>query len=191
MVIAHDADHARVTSAIAAAKRRVAADIRLVSVPFSSRYGSFALLHSLIAALVGGFVVALAGPPLTSDFLMAIEFVIALAALACLQNRWLRHELVPNASLRKAAWRQARLTYAHVKLKSRHDEPLVLLFCSKLERHVEILVDERVLEKVPAAVWQQIVAEFKPHMRDKREADAFVHLIERSSAALLPFFPTK
>ena len=196
MVIKHSAQHDRITAAINEAKHKVAVDIRLVVVPSSGHYRIFAMLHALIAAMIAGFVATVAQPYVTpvrldAASLLFLQFVIALIALACLQSRWLRHELVPNAALRKSAWRNARLTYSHLKLKAAHDEPVVLLFCSKLERYVEILTEDRVLANVPAATWERIVADFKPHMKDKRDADAYIHLIERAVEALLPIYAVK
>ncbi len=189
MVIKHPDEHARIEAAIASAKAVTAAEIHLIDNPASSHYGAFALIHAMIAALIAGALPVLVFPALPGPFAITIEFAVALAALACLQNRWLRQQLVPNAALHKAAWRQARLAYAHIKLKSNGEAPLVLLYCSRLERYVEILTEERVLAHVPADIWQRIVAEFRPHMQKGDEAAAFVHLIEQSATALKTNFP--
>ena len=174
---------------MAASRATVAVDIHLVSVSAASHYGAFALIHSLVAALIAGFVVGLALPAMPVRFTLALQFAIGLIALACVQNRWFRQELVPKAAMKKAAVRHARLAYAHVRLKARHDRPVLLLYCAKFERHIEILAEERILDHVPESVWAEIVNGFKPHMRDRREADAYAHLIAASAAVLQPFFP--
>ncbi len=174
---------------MAHAHASVAVDIHLVSVEAASHYHAFALIHSLLATLIAGFAIALGFPHLPVRFAVSLEFAIGLVALACLQNSWLRRGLVPKAAMEKAALRHARLTYAHLKLKARHDRPLLLLYCAKFERHVEILAESRILEPVPEKTWLRIVEEFKPHMRDRREATAYAHLISHSVDALAPFFP--
>ena len=189
MVIETQEDHARIEAAIAAARNVTSADIRLVATNASSHYGAFALIHSLIAGLIAGIVPAIVFPDLPAYFIMGLEAAAAAIALVCLQNRWLRQELVPNAALRKAAWRQARLTYAHMRLQTHSDKPLVLLYCSRLERYVEILTEDPVLAHVTAPTWENIITEFKPHMQRADEAAAFVHLIDESAVALQPFYP--
>jgi uncharacterized membrane protein len=182
-------DTGPVEAAIAAARRSVAVDIHLVTVEAASRYGAFALIHSLVAALVAGFVPAVAFPDLPVRFVVALQFILGLAALAATQNRWLRQELVPKASMRKAALRHARLTYAHLKLRTRHDRPLLLLYVARFERQVEILAEERILDHVPETVWAELVAAFMPEMRMGRTAAAYARLVADSAAALQPFFP--
>jgi putative membrane protein len=191
MVIETPQDHARIEGALAAARSVTSAEIRLVATNASSHYGGFALIHALIAALIAGAIPVVVFPGLPAYFVIVLQAAIGAIALLCLQNRWLRQELVPNAALRKAAWRQARLTYAHIRLQSHSDRPLVLLYCSRLERSVEILTEDPVLAHVPVETWQRIITEFKPHMRRADEAAAFVHLIEESAAALKPFYPAQ
>ena len=189
MVIEREADHARIHAAIAAAERNVAVHIRLVSVASSSRYRRFALLHALIAALIAGFVPLAVFPHLSAETVAFSEAGFFLIALACLQNRWFRQELVPKVTLRKTAWMKARLTWAHIRLEAKDDRPLLLLYCSKLERTAEIVAERRILDRVPETVWQTIIADFIPHMQAKDEPAAFVHLIAASHAALAPHFP--
>ena len=189
MVIEREADHTRIHAAISAAEREVAVNIYLVSVASSSRYRRFAMLHALISALIAGVVPLILFPDLSGREIVNIELACALLSLACLQNRWFRQELVPNVTLKKTAWTKARLTWAHIRLQAQDDRPLLLLYCSKLERTAEIVAEQRILDRVPEAIWQRIIADFIPHMRAKDEPAAFVHLIEASHKALAPHFP--
>ena len=101
-------DHAKIDAALAAAKKITSAEIRLVATDASSHYGAFAMIHALTAGLIAGIVPAFVFPGLTPHFIIILELAVTLIALGFLQNHWLRQELVPNATLRKAAWRQAR-----------------------------------------------------------------------------------
>jgi putative membrane protein len=164
-------------------------ELRLVLAHWSSHYGAFALIYAALLALIGGGVGAAIRPGLEASSLFIGQAILFAFALIILQWPALRCALIPPAIKRKAAWRHARLHYASIGLKQPHTHNLVLIFCSAVERTVEILVDDAVHEKLPESVWLPIVADFKTAFADGRVADAYVAAAGACAAVLAPLFP--
>ncbi len=182
-------DHARVAAAVAAAETRTSVELRVVLAHWSSLYGAFALIYPAVAALIGGGIIAALQPALGAAWLFLREAAIFLVLLALLQWHALRRWLTPPPIKRKAAWRHARLHYAAIGLKQPHTRNALLLFCSAAERTVEILVDDAIAEKLPASVWEPVIARFKVHFTQGRIADAYVDAVAACAGILAPVFP--
>jgi len=191
MVIAPltDDDRARIAQAVARAEALTSVELRLVLAQWSSHYGAFALIYSILAALVGGGLAAAIRPGLDAAWLFMGEVALFVAALILLQWPALRRALAPASVKRKAAWRHARLHYASIGLRQPHTHKLVLVFCSAAERYVEILVDDAVAEKLPESAWQPVVGAFKTEIVRRHVVEAFVEAANSCAAILAPVFP--
>ena len=191
MVTSFDAgaERAAIEMGLAEARSRTSADIRVVTLPASSHYGAFAPIQALLSGLIASAAMAIVFPAIGARPAFEIEGLIVLAALSCLQNTWLRFQLTPRRAQLKAASRQARIVYARLVLKDRGTGPVVLLFCSHAERHIEVLTSDAVMAHVPADEWHAAIAGFQPHMRAGNEPAAFHHLIDHTASLLAPHFP--
>jgi putative membrane protein len=117
------------------------------------------------------------------------EALTFLAAVVLLQYLPLRFALIPPPIKRKAAWRHARLHYAAIGLKQPHIKSALLVFCSEVERSIEILADDAIGEKIPESTWGPVVHAFKTDFARGRVADAFVTAAHDCAAILAPAFP--
>jgi putative membrane protein len=184
-----DAGRARIAAAVAEAETMTGVELRLVLAHSSSNYGAFALIYPALLALIAGGIASGVEPDLPAWILFAGEAVLFLGAVALMQLKPLRFALVPPSAKRKAAWRHARLHYASIGLKQPHIKSALLIFCSKVERTVEILADDAIAEKLPPAVWQPVVETFKTDIGRGKIADAFVMAAGTCAAILAPAFP--
>ncbi|MDB5395432.1 MAG: hypothetical protein JWM91_2938 [Rhodospirillales bacterium] len=184
-----DAGRARIAAAVAAAENMTGVELRLVLAHSSSNYGAFALIYPALLALIAGGITSAVEPDLPAWILFMGEAALFLVAVGLMQWKPLRFALVPPSAKRKAAWRHGRLHYASIGLKQPHIKSALLIFCSQVERSVEILADDAIAEKLPRAVWQPVVETFKTDMAQGRIADAFVMAASACAAILAPVFP--
>jgi putative membrane protein len=184
-----DAGRARIAAAVAAAEATTGVELRLVLAHSSSHYGAFALIYPGLLALVDGGVASAIDPGLPAWMLFVGEALVFLAAVAALQYLPLRFALIPPAIKRKAAWRHARLHYAGIGLKEPHIKSALLIFCSEVERSIEILADDAIGEVIPESAWAPVVHAFKTDFAQGRVADAFVTAARDCAAILAPAFP--
>jgi putative membrane protein len=184
-----DGDRAAIAAAVAKAEATTSVEIRMVLAHSSSHYGAFALIYPALLALVAGGVASAVFPGLEATRLFLGEAVLFLVAVVVLQWLPLRFALIPHGIKRKAAWRHARLHYASIGLKQPHLRSAILIFCSQVERSIEILVDDAIAEKLPEAVWSPIVAEFQAAFAQGKVAEAFCAAAAGCAAILEPVFP--
>ena len=183
------AGRARIAAAVAEAEALTGVELRLVLAHSSSHYGAFALIYPALLALVAGGIASAIAPALHAWLLFTSEAVLFLAGVGLMQWQALRFALAPPSVKRKAAWRHARLHYASIGLKQPHIKSCLLIFCSQVERSVEILADDAIAEKLPEALWQPVVEAFKRDIAEGRTADAFVTAAGACAAILAPAFP--
>jgi putative membrane protein len=184
-----DAGRTRIAAAVAEAETMTGVELRLVLAHSSSNYGGFALIYPALLALIAGGIASAVAPGLRAWILFTGEAVLFLAAVGLMQWKTLRFALVPPSAKRKAVWRHARLHYASIGLKQPHIKSALLVFCSRVERTVEILADDAIAEKLPPAVWRPVVEAFKRDIAQGRIADAFVMAAGACAAILAPAFP--
>jgi len=191
MLALNDADRARIAEAVRTAEAVTSVEIRLVLAHASGHYREYELIYPAMLALLAGGVTAAVRPTLGAGWLFIAEAALFALVAAVLQWPPLRRALVPLPVKHKAAWRQARLDYARVGLSSPHTHGVVLLYCSAAEHYVEILVDDRIAEALPAPVWSPIVEQFRNRFATGAIADAFVEAAGACAAALAPKFPRR
>jgi putative membrane protein len=182
-------DRTAIATAVAKAEARTSVEMRLVLAHSSSHYGAFALIYPALLALVAGGVASAILPGLDAWRLFLGQAVLFLVGVAVLQWLPLRFALIPHGIKRKAAWRHARLHYASIGLKQPHLRSALLIFCSQVERSIEILVDDAIAEKLPEAVWAPIVADFQASFAQGKVAEAFAAAASGCAAILEPVFP--
>ncbi len=187
----NEADRQRIADAIAAAERETSVEFNLVLAHASSHYGAFALIDAGVIALLGGGAIAALRPDIPAAWQFIAQVVLFLLGVVILQAPALRRALAPPSVKRKAAWRNARLHYAHLCLKQPHSRGMILIFCSIAERSVEILVDDAIAERLPDAVWNPLAVEFKSRSARGDVAEAFINATMSAAALLAPVFPPK
>jgi putative membrane protein len=179
----------RVEAAVAAAETRTSAEFAVVVARASDPYAAFPLFWSAILALVAGGVVALAVPSLSGAAIFAIQASLFVVTGLILQVQPLRYWLVPHAIRHEHARRLARLQFGALVQDRTQGDVGLLLFLSLAERHVEILVDRALADRIAQPVWQTIIDDLVPEVRAGRVAAGLVAAIQRCTALLEKHFP--
>ena len=183
------AERERIHAAMADVERRTSALFALAIVPVSERYLLFPLVWGAILALAATGVLALVRPGLGID----LGFVTnaALFVLLSLLLDWLplRLMLVPRRTKHAHARQLAHREFAARILANAQHRNGVLFFVSLGERYVEIIADRDIHARVPAGIWDKIVADFIAAVKAGRVADGFIAAIEACAALLEEHYP--
>lgn len=183
-------DKARITAAIHAAEKNTSGEFVAVVAHASDHYVVLPLLWSAMVALLFPGACLLLGVSLRWVQLYQIQLLVFIAlAVLILSVPGLHLALVP-ARVKHA--RASRLAHAQfyqqgVQLTSHHSG--VLFFVSLAERHVEIVADKGIHEKLGAARWQGIIDLFVARVRCGKVMDGLVEAISACGAAMAEHYP--
>ena len=203
-----DADHAKVSAAIAAAEARSNGEIVAVATPLSDSYHDVALHWALVPLfavlawaawrptalewwydfLTGGWgVEPTLGPLLTLLMIFAaLKFTVALLIL-----KWmpLRLALTPGVTKHRRVRRRAVAIFRAAAERRTVGRTGILVYLSLRERRAEIVADEAILKVTDDDTWGEAMTELLEHVRDGRPGDGIVAAIERVGAVLAEHFP--
>lgn len=203
-----DADHQRVSDAVAAAERETDGEIVTIVTDLSEDYDDVAANWSAFVALL-----ALGAYAFFPEFylnlinigsngwhnewtlagalpLLALFVTIKYAAIRLLMM-WMPLRLALTPGWTKTARVRARaIRYFKVGAESRTAKRTgVLLYLSLKEHRAEIVADEAVHQSVPEARWGHAMAALVADVRDGRPADGIIAAIGEIGAILAEHFP--
>lgn len=203
-----EADHQRVTKAVAAAEAHSAGEIVTIVAERSDGYSDVALAWAVLVAFV-----ALAALAFAPDFYLGLydrltgawatawtpRALLALAACVAmlkflamvLLQLWqpLKFLLIPPQI--KAARVRARAVAAfRIGAERRtHGRTGILLYLSMREHRAEIVADEAIASKVAAEVWGEAMAALLAELRQERIADGMIAAVTRIGVVLAEHLP--
>jgi putative membrane protein len=210
MVMAYlsEAEHEKVSAAVAAAEEHTAGEIVTVLAERSDGYSDIQLAWSFLVAST-----ALAVLTLFPDFYLAkIDWMLGdwntewtprgLFGLALLvvvlkfAGMWLiqlwqplRYFLVPTP-VKKARVRAAAVRHFKVGADRRtHGRTGVLIYLSMREKRAEIVADEAIATKVPTETWGGAMADMIAHIREGRIAEGLAAGVADVGTVLAEQFP--
>ena len=203
-----EADHDKVSAAIAAAEAKSAGEIVAVATPISDAYHDVAL-HWAVAVmilvlawaawrpdwlqwwygqLVGGWDVdPTLGQLLTFlMFLAVLKFTVAVLIL-----KWmpLRLALTPGATKHRRVRRRAVAVFKAATERRTVGRTGVLIYLSMAERRAEIVADEAILKVTDEQTWGEAMAALLVNVKEGRVADGMVAAIEQVGVVLAEHFP--
>jgi putative membrane protein len=203
-----DADHDKVSAAIAAAEANTNGEIVAVATPISDPYHDVAL-HWAVAAMI--LVLAWAAwrpdwlqwwydlfagswspePTLGEllTFLMILAVLKFTAVLLILKWRPLRLALTPRATKHRRVRRRAIAVFKAAAERRTVGRTGVLVYLSMAERRAEIVADEAILKVTDEHTWGEAMAALLRDVRDGRIADGICAAIERVGVVLAEHFP--
>ena len=203
-----EADHARVSEAIAKAEAGTAGEIVAVATPISDSYHDVAL-HWAIAVLLlvlawaawrpdwllwwyerltaGWQVDPSLGQLLT--FLMLLAIVKFTAVLLILKFLPLRLALTPGATKHRRVRRRAIVVFKAAAERRTSGRTGILIYLSMAEHRAEIVADEAILKVTDAATWGEAMAALLEAVREGRVGDGLVAAVERVGVVLAEHFP--
>ena len=203
-----DADHDKVSAAIAAAEAKSNGEIVAVATPLSDAYHDVALHWALVplfavlawaawrpTALTWWYEFLLGGwtpEPTLSQLLTLLMFFAALkftVALLILKYMPLRLALTPGATKHRRVRRRAVTVFRAAAERRTEGRTGILIYLSMGERRAEIVADEAILKVTDEHTWGEAMAALLVEVRGGRPADGIVAAIERVGAVLAEHFP--
>jgi len=203
-----DADHDKVSAAIAAAEANTNGEIVAVATPISDAYHDVEL-HWAVAAMI--LVLAWAAwrpdwlqwwydlfagswspePTLGEllTFLMILAVLKFTAVLLILKWRPLTLALTPRATKHRRVRRRAIAVFKAAAERRTVGRTGVLVYLSMAERRAEIVADEAILKVTDEHTWGEAMAALLRDVRDGRTADGICAAIECVGGVLAEHFP--
>lgn len=174
-----------IKSAVEALERTTTGEMVCVVAQSSARYVLFPLIWAAIIALVlPAANIAVAG--VVTFGIQSIVF-IALAALLLLTP--LKVSVTPRGLRQTNCRRHAFEQFFALKMNETNKRSGVMLFISVAERHVEIIADKGINDKVLPDEWARIVDAVVSDVRAKKVQDAFLNAIRACGTVLVQHFP--
>jgi putative membrane protein len=203
-----EADHSKVSAAIAAAESRSNGEIVAVATPISDAYHDVALHWALIplfavlawaawapTALIWWYNLLFGGwqPDPTMSQLLTLLMVFAALkfTVALLILKWmpLRLALTPATTKHRRVRRRAVTVFKAAAERRTAGRTGILIYLSLAERRAEIVADEAILKVTDEHTWGEAMASLIGEVRQGRPADGIVAAIERVGSVLAEHFP--
>lgn len=203
-----DADHERVSAAIAAAEGESAGEIVAVLTESSDSYHDVAL-HWAVLVLIGVLAWAAAwpsaleywwdllaggwhtGPSMREllTFLMILAVAKFTAVLLILKYMPLRLFLTPGATKTRRVRRRALSVFRAAAERRTEGRTGILIYVSMAEHRAEIIGDEAITSVTSPETWGEAMADLIGHVKQGRVADGMVAAIEDIGVVLSEHFP--
>lgn len=203
-----DADHERVSAAIAAAEGESAGEIVAVLTESSDSYHDVAL-HWAVLVLIGVLAWAAAwpsaleywwdllaggwhtGPSMREllTFLMILAVAKFTVVLLILKYMPLRLFLTPGATKTRRVRRRALSVFRAAAERRTKGRTGILIYVSMAEHRAEIIGDEAITSVTSPETWGEAMADLIAHVKQGHVADGMVAAIEDIGVVLSEHFP--
>ena len=202
------ADHAKVSAAIAAAERASDGEIVAVATELSDSYHDVAL-HWAVLVLVATLAIFAAAPALlqywfdlflggwrpepTLGELLTLLLLLAVAkftaVLLLLKYMPLRLALTPGATKQRRVRRRAITIFRAGAERRTIGRTGILIYLSMGEHRAEIVADEAITGVTTAETWGEAMAALLVEVKAGRPADGIVAAVSQVGAVLAEHFP--
>lgn len=203
-----EADHARVSEAVARAERASDGEIVTIVADKSDSYHDVGLHYAVLGMLLvpavlafvpqGGleaFIAPFVGWSETLEHGALMVFLFVVLALAFLAVRFLlawmplRMALTPGSTKSRRVRRRAIQLFRVGAERRTVGRTGVLIYLSLAEHRAEIVADEAIHSKVEAEVWGDAMAALVEGVKAGRTGDGMVGAVERVGAVLAACLP--
>jgi putative membrane protein len=203
-----EADHDKVSAAIAAAEANTAGEIVAVATPISDSYHDVALHWALVplfavlawaawrpSALVWWYNFLLGGwqpePTLGQLLTLLMIFAALKFTVALLILKWmpLRLALTPGGTKHRRVRRRAIAVFKAAAERRTVGRTGVLIYLSMAERRAEIVADDAILKVTDHTTWGDAMGALLVEVKDGRYGDGIVAAIEKVGVVLSEHFP--
>lgn len=202
-----EADHARVSAAIAAAEAKSDGEIIAVTTDLSDKYHDAALHYAVLAVMLMLGAVALwpglldwwhhqlfgnwSEPSLQARYTLLLFFALAKFLGVLLLMRWrpLRLALVPGATKTRRVRRKAIEIYKAGAERRTIGRTGILVYLSLGEHRAEIIHDDAITAVVEEDTWGEAMAALLVPVKEGRVVDGIVAAIEEIGEVLATHFP--
>lgn len=203
-----EADHDKVSAAIAAAESKSNGEIVAVATPISDAYHDVALHWALIplfavlawaawrpTALTWWYNFLFGGwspdPTLSQLLTLLMFFAVLKFTVALLILKWmpLRVALTPGSTKHRRVRRRAVTIFKAAAERRTADRTGILIYLSMAERRAEIVADEAILKVTDDHAWGEAMTALITEVREGRPGDGICAAIERVGVVLAEHFP--
>lgn len=203
-----EADHDKVSAAIATAEAKSNGEIVAVATPLSDSYHDVALHWALVplfavlawaairpSALTWWYNFLVGGwrpePTLGQLLTLLMVFAALKFTVALMILRWmpLRLALTPSATKHRRVRRRAVTVFRAAAERRTEGRTGILIYLSMGERRAEIVADDAILKVTDEHTWGEAMAALLTDVRTGRPGDGIVAAIERVGAVLAQHFP--
>ena len=184
-----EADRNRIEAAVTALEVKSSAELAVAVARQSHDYGAYPFLWSAAAGLFAGGLLAVGWADARAIDVILIEGIVFVLSYLVLHFTGLGVALIPKRLKSSHARRLAAAEFATLVAQRTTGRSGMLLFVSLAERHVEILVDRAIDEKIPKEQWRSIVERFGASNGRSTIADRIVAAIDQCAAILAERLP--
>ena len=203
-----EADHEKVSKAIAAAEATTDGEIVAVASPRSDSYHDVALHWALLplfavlawaawrpSALIWWYEFLLGGwqpePTLGQLLTLLLVFAALKFTVALLILKWmpLRLALTPGATKHRRVHRRAVTVFRTAAERRTENRAGILIYLSMAERRAEIVADEAITKVTTPETWGEAMASLLADVRDGRPGDGICAAIQQIGIVLAEHFP--
>ena len=203
-----EADHARVSAAIAEAELRSNGEIVVVATPLSDPYHDVALHWAVLvlilvlawaawcpACLTWWYETLLPGwhaEPILGElltFLLVLAVLKFTAVLLILKWMPLRLALTPGATKQRRVRRRAIALFKAAAERRTEGRTGILIYLSMAERRAEIVADEAIVKVTTPETWGEAMAALLIDVKQGRPAEGIVAAVAQVGAVLAEHFP--
>jgi putative membrane protein len=182
------AEHARLSREIHAAEQKTAAEIYVVVAQSADEFRLVPFLWAAAVALILPWILWFAAG-LSIEVILPVQVLVFLIVSAALSHPRIRYRVIPAGFAADAAHRAAvaQLMAHGVHLDS--NRTAILLYVSMLPRHIEVVADHGIHERVDGKHWHELVGMIRREAQAGRLADGLVAAIRASGELLAREFP--
>ena len=184
-----ETDHERIETAVTALEAKCSAELAVVVARQSHDYGAYPFLWSAAIGLCAGGLLAVGWSDARAIDVILIEGIVFVLSYLVFHFTGLGTALIPKRLKSSHARRLAAAEFATLVAGHTTERAGLMLFVSLAERHVEILVDRGIDEKVAKEKWRSIVERFGASDGRSTIADRIVAAIEQCAVLLAQHLP--
>lgn len=174
-----------IRSAVEALEKTTTGEMVCVVAQSSARYVLFPLLWAALTALL----LPLANIVTVNSVTFGIQAVVFVALAALFLLTPLNVMLTPRGLRLTNCRRHAFEQFFALRMNETNKRSGVMLFISVAERHVEIIADKGINDKVLPDEWARIVDAVVSDVRSAKVQDAFLNAIRACGTVLVQHFP--
>jgi putative membrane protein len=182
---------ANIDKAITDVEKTSSSELVAVITGKSSEYGIISIMTASITTLLLAIGILFFYNDISALDLVEIQVVFFVVLSTVLNVPYIQYLLVPKKLLRERASGKAKESFLILGLHETSNDQAVMLFVSKFEHYVEIVVDSGISKKLSNDIWQNIVDRFTADVKEDDFERGYERAIKAIGEILKKEFPKK
>ena len=182
---------ADIDKAITDVEKTSSSELVAVITQKSGDYGIISMLISSITTLLLAIGILFFCRDTSALDLVEIQVVFFVISLMILNIPFVQYLIVPKNLRHKRASAKAKESFLILGLHETSNDQAVMLFVSKFEHYVEIVVDSGISKKISDDIWQGIVDRFTADVKEDDFERGYERAIKAIGEILKKEFPKK